>query len=455
MKARCLLPSLFAVVVLACSGSSSPAPVRTSNPPADGSSAPDGLDASDHDSANEHNSVGDHDAANQVFTAADGGNDAGPTGVPCQNPPNVDGDHDGFTGAQGDCNDCDPNVNPAAYDVPGNGVDEDCDGTADDEPTGCDTGLAVDSMSALDAAKSLGLCRRQADKSWGVVSAAWVFPDGTTATTTADPPCMVGAPPNPLSHGILTSFGASVMPRAGASMVAISSGVARSGSGVVVPAPGMGSIPDAEMCTQSAPPPGFPTDAPSCPMAHIAKGNVHDGMALELQIKIPSNARQLSFDFDFYTEEYPNYICSTSGYDDQFVSLLWSSAAATPANHNVSFDSRGDAVSVDTSLLEACQSTTVGSVTYSCPLGTTDLDGTGFLQTYDAEGHLAGGATGWLRTQAAVVPGETIKLRFAIWDTFDELADSTTLLDNLTWDLSSGTAVVDAGGAPVPLRPPR
>ena len=40
----------------------------------------------------------------------------------------ADCDGDGYSTAQGDCNDADPSVNPEAYDFPGDGVDNDCDG---------------------------------------------------------------------------------------------------------------------------------------------------------------------------------------------------------------------------------------------------------------------------------------------------------------------------------------
>ena len=51
--------------------------------------------------------------------------------------------------------------------------------------------------------------------------------------------------------------------------------------------------------------------------------------------------------------------------------------------------------------------------------------------------NLSGGGTGWLVTSGNVVPGETIEVRFDIWDTGDPWYDSVVLLDNFTWSVTA------------------
>jgi hypothetical protein len=240
-----------------------------------------------------------------------------------------------------------------------------------------------------------------------------------------------GTPPNSLSRGILTEFGNKTRPTAGKSMVALSTGVAR--AGVQGMSPG-----GAQMCTKSKTPPGFPTSSKAaCPNQKIDTDNsAYDAIALELEIRTPTNAKGFSFDFNFHTYEYPEFICSQ--YNDFFVALLWPVHATNVLHNNISFDAMGNPVSVNNGFLEICKEGTHGGKTFDCPLGKADLDGTGFE---------SGGATGWLRTSAPIEPGETITIRFAIWDMGDDTHDSTVLLDNWQWDVE--------GLPPVTVRPPK
>jgi hypothetical protein len=68
------------------------------------------------------------------------------------------------------------------------------------------------------------------------------------------------------------------------------------------------------------------------------------------------------------------------------------------------------------------------------------LEGTGYeaiySETLDCSGH---GGTGWLTMQGNVVPGETMKLRVALWEQGqvqygqDHSYDTTVLLDAFEW----------------------
>ena len=337
----------------------------------------------------------------------------------------TDLDEDGFTPAQGDCNDCDPDVGPNAVEMPtdmGPAKDENCDGLVDEPLPICDAGIPVDTTNPHAAARALDLCadaRKDiwGNDRWGIEEAAWVLPDGTPELTTRA---------YALGHGVLDRFGPNVPVRRGARMLALSSGTAR-----------QPTDPDYEPPRgydkgfTCAPPAGFPQAAPSCP--GVPSGAPHDGIALELTLRAPQNAEAFAFDYDFYTYELPDHFCTSS--NDLFVALLHPPPSSAP-DANIAFDAAGNLVSVNTVLLEACSCPggppcLIGGRQHACALGSAPLLGTGFGNDLSHEGDR--GATGWLTTTADIARGGTITLRFSIHDAANGYADSTVLIDHFRW----------------------
>ncbi len=343
-----------------------------------------------------------------------------------------DHDKDGYRVSDGDCADCDPNVNPGAFDVSGNNIDEDCSGKKDDEPTECDANIRINDSSAMNAARALGLCRfadaslTGKKRTWGVLSAKYVMADGSPGM-------------NPLSHGIVDSFGVANV-QDGKAMLVLSTGTARADGqpGYVIPM-------NADMQTSGVSPDGYPKASPHC--ADVGTDTVaNDPAALELVIRVPTNAKSFSFNLNLYTFEFPDYVCSQ--YNDFYVTLMFPKVPSLP-DANISFDQDKAPISVNNSLLQVCngpvtvlhsraEGTGRGTTYYPCPLGTKLLEGTGFASPEESGPHAA---TGWLQTQAPVEPGQEIKLRFAIWDVKDHHLDSTVLIDNFKWSVEPGSAV--------------
>ena len=382
----------------------------------------------------------------------------------------VDNDGDGFSTCEGDC--CDSTsecaspglVNPGAFEAPGNTLDDDCDGTADNVvAANCDTGLASNSGNAMDYAKAIDLCQTatETDGRWGVISAKWSLADGSGT-------------PNNKSCSIRPAFGTNLTPRAGAAVAEISTGHAADtndtnppfhsfdqGGGLFDPSLG------ADMLTSS----GYPADwlslnsnnlpnAPGCPdpaedplTGQLPKAN--DPVMLTLRIRTPSNAQSFSLSTNFYSAEYPEYVCTP--FNDFFVVLLdstWDGTPANPPDKNLaSYTAPNGAkypVGVNlahgnTGLFTQCMNGATG-----CSGGvpgnstvcqaTDQLAGTGFdgtrLGSCDTNS-LAGGATGWLTTSGNVKGGEIITLRIAIWDTSDHAFDSLAVLDNFQWNVTA------------------
>jgi hypothetical protein len=332
----------------------------------------------------------------------------------CVSENNEDADGDGFSVAQGDCNDCDANVSPGAVEVltPTDDAnvtpaDENCNGQTDEPLEACDSGMLINDSDPLSAAAAIELCQNVNDSGFGVVDARWVRADGSPATPG-------------LQAGIMSDFGPNVTPRGGDSLLVLSSGHARR----MVDADACGDF-TCEMAGLGVAPTGFPQDVPSC----SGSDEINDDVALEVELKAPTNATGYSFDFSFYSFEFPEWVCTS--YNDQFIALM-DPAPEGSINGNVSFDTMTNPVSVNIAFFQVCQ---------GCTLGTAELQGTGFDVWDDA------GATGWLATTAPVEGGDQFKLRFAIWDTGDQSWDSTVIVDNFQWVAETGTVV---GTAPIP-----
>jgi hypothetical protein len=394
------------------------------------------------------------DCQGQVVPAAEVCNDGVDNNCNGMTDENIDADGDGWTTCAGDCCD-DPSVcgnpagvNPGAYDVPGDGVDNDCDGTIDNPPAACDMALTSTSTNAMDFAKAIDLCQTAttSDRKWGVIDAKFTLADGSGT-------------PSARSHAVLKHYGTGVTPHAGTNLMLISSGIA-AGMGD----PNFVASLDTNMNTQS----GFPADflsansgklpnAPGCP-APIATG-ANDPIMLTLTIRVPTNSQSFSLDTNFFSDEFPEWTCSP--YNDFFVVLLdsmYSGMNPNPTDKNLAFYTDPamkkypvgvNLAAGNTGLFTQCVNgklgcdwplSTGGSIT-TCT-STTELAGTGMDLAAPGQcdaGSKMGGATGWLTTTGNVKPGEIMTLRIAVWDTSDHQLDSLAVVDNFKWSATPST----------------
>ena len=336
----------------------------------------------------------------------------------------LDEDGDGWTVCDGDC--CDrvgpacgsPTlVNPGAVEVAGDGVDNDCDGQIDEAMTSCSTAASFSGTDAWDLLHAMEICESASNGTWGVV--------GTPTLTRADGTVTPAIDNQQIS--VSTQFGtdSSNTPRFGSTFAMLSSGRARDAND---------PDPTSSMSytfTTGNPPADFvaphggvlPSTGSGCPNGSGA----NDSVVLDVELLVPTNANSFSFQFRFYSQEYWTYTCTQ--FNDFFVALLDSSwtpgsgGTPIPDDKNISFDANGNYISVNSQQFFTVCPPKTG---YTCPDGEAGLNGTGYTLG-------PGGGTVWLTTTSPVVPGETIRLRFAIWDTSDRLLDSLVVLDNFQW----------------------
>jgi hypothetical protein len=399
--------------------------------------------------------------------------------------PCTDADGDGWTDCDGDC--CDgPDacggvaaaaINPGAFDIAGNAVDDDCNAlTGDTGADPCDPVLPSTASDPLDYARALDLCSFTvespplADRRWGVISGAFTLADGTGT-------------PAATSRSVRSSFGSGAYPQGGAKLAVLSSGRAAA-QGQTNPNWVNPQRPGADQGTSSPVPADWlaanggqlPTRE-GCPTAFAF---AYDPILLKLRIRVPTNAQSFRVKGYLYTSDYPEYVCS--GPADFFLVLLDSELAsvhreyATPRDKNLAvFDDgptrparrrqtlpvTGDLAWGNTGLFRQCKNGPTGcgfggvQGTNNTCIGTFELTGTGFdlanpLAQQDSEpgycgaSNFLGGGTGWFTVRGNVEPGETIELRFVIWDTGDHLYDSVALIDAFEWS----TKLVKPGAQP-------
>ncbi len=376
-----------------------------------------------------------------------------------------DKDGDGWTTCDGDC--CDDEllgcidahlVNPGAFEVEGNEVDDDCDGTIDEVEPSCDAGLASDAGDPLAFAAALDLCQTTvtnaplAERTWGVISADLTLADG-------------GGAPLPVQHAIRTAFGDQISPSGGDSLVVLSTGHAAA-PGQTNPAfaafesgENLGTSVDAPADWVAANGGEFP--ATGCAGENPSDNtDANDSVMLSLRVRVPTNARSFTARMFFFSAEYPEWVCSE--YNDFFVALIDSDAEDNPATKNIAvFDNDGDLVPVGLNILKTapalfavCESGNVGcqgdlpAAPHSCDAGPAQLAGTGFdaidgSQSCNGNGFPVGGATGWLEMSGNVEPGEIMDIRFAVWDAGGHLFDALVLLDDWQWSLDAAAPGVD------------
>ena len=162
---------------------------------------------------------------------------------------------------------------------------------------------------------------------------------------------------------------------------------------------------------------------------HWARGDgALDYSELRMRLQVPPNTDAFSYDFAFFSSEYPLFIDHDSEiYNDMYVAWLESENWTG----NISFDEDMNPITVHSVLLDHRAASDV------CPeCKAPELEG------FTMEQHAG---TKWLTTVAPVVPGEDIELIFAIFDLSDPQFDSFVLLDNFEWTCSDGPPVTVAG----------
>ncbi len=367
-----------------------------------------------------------------------------------------DCDGDGYA-LPADCNDNNAQIGPEAYDFIGDGIDNDCDGVADNPVETCET---IPSQPApgtpRDFVRAADLCAQRSKTKDGTVfdpliKAEWGKVSGYgpgqrlwTSTTKPDK-----------QANIVSSYGTNKT-RRGLTMFGLANGpwgtqTPRTSAPLDDP---MFRINDACMAI-----PLMGTDCASLSFGGSTGGlSVQDWAELTIWVKVPANAQAMSFDFQFFTTEFNQFW--NAALNDAFFVLVTNSKLA---GENAAKDAMGLAVTVNSGFFQLCpkapgpagvektnalancvgvdgdpQQQVFGTLggTYYDGAGAAPFDGTA-MSDDTMHKYVYGGGTGWLTAKFPVTPGESFTMRVIIHDTFDGLKDSAIIFDALRWEPSS------------------
>ena len=178
---------------------------------------------------------------------------------------------------------------------------------------------------------------------------------------------------------------------------------------------------------------------------------------LKIRVRVPTNANSFSTKMYFFSAEYPEYVCTA--FNDFFVTLVDSTDPDNPNDKNIAvYDDGNDLWPVGVNLVSAapglftqCDNGTISCYgspqNYNGCASENGLLGTGFdaYATACSGNDDVGGATGWLQMAGNVTPGETMEIRFVIWDTADSYWDSAVILDDWQWSVQASQPGVTPG----------
>lgn len=346
-----------------------------------------------------------------------------------------DDDGDGWTVCGGDCNDHDSQINPCAFDtndptdpVGHDGVDNDCDGHIDNLIT-CETVSAAGTFDAnpVDYANASDLCDNPLCPRLVQSKAIWYGPSPATARRITK------------HMGTQGEFA----PRQGMIMSFLSSGTAEDATD----APTYATCPGTDFNTTFTNPKPLTAAQNTNPCGtgiDESTVSVHDYTELRMTIKAPINAGSFAFDFAFFSEEYPVYICQ--GFNDTFLAIQYSQQF--PTGDQIAYDANNHRINVNNSFFQDCNACTSNAcpgwqagVNIACPNGIGRLAGTFFdvalgpssAPPSSCNEHWGSGGTDWLTTTSPIQPGETFTLSWIVFDENDGILDSSIILDHFRW----------------------